>query len=75
MFSGGRYALQRMKERNLTLKKEYPFPGEVTLSTDEYADLILDLNKAQRDAQLYLDAFKSVQKRYEELVKSAEDNF
>jgi len=57
------------------MNKDYPFTGSVTLSAQEYADLILDLNKAQKDAQMYLDAFKSVQKRYEELVKSAEDNF
>ena len=57
------------------MKKEYPFPGEVTLSTDEYADLLLDLNKAQRDAQMYLDAFTAVQKKYEELIKAAEDDF
>lgn len=71
------------------MKKEYPFPGEVTLSTDEYADLLLDLNKAQRDAQMYLDAFTATNKdyielkakyaelenKYSALVKETEDDF
>lgn len=57
------------------MNKEYPFPGEVTLSAQEYADLIMDLNKAQKDAAMYLDAFTSIQKKYEDLVRTAEDNF
>lgn len=55
--------------------KDYAFPGEVTMSTQEYADLIMDLNKAQKDAELYLNAFTAVQKKYEELIKAAEDDF
>ena len=71
------------------MKKEYPFPGEVTLSTDEYADLLMDLNKAQRDAQMYLDTFTDTDKdyielkakyaelenKYSALVKETEDDF
>ena len=57
------------------MNKDYAFVGSVTLSAQEYADLIMELNKAQKNAEMYLDAFTSVQKKYEELIKTAEDNF
>ena len=57
------------------MNKDYPFVGSVTLSAQEYADLIMELNKAQKNAEMYLDAFTSMKKKYDDLVKAAEDNF
>lgn len=71
------------------MKDTYSFPGEVKMSIEEYNDILLTLNKAQKDAQLYLDAFTGkkaefdkltathaeLEMNYKALVKEMEDKF
>lgn len=55
------------------MSNNYPFDGYVTLSTEEYLDLLKELNAAQRDSQMHLDAFSSVHKERDALKKELEE--
>lgn len=55
--------------------KDYSFPGEVTLSIEQYNEMLIELHEAREKIENLRTAFNSVYNELEELKKKQEDDF
>lgn len=56
------------------MDKKYQFPGEVTMSIEQYNDIIMAAEKANKDAEMYraayvrkIEEFNDLEAKYEKL--------
>jgi len=49
------------------MNNNYSFPGEVTLSIEQYTELVLELDKAKRDRDMYKMSYEYHVKKCGEL--------
>ena len=63
------------------MDKKYQFAGEVTMSLEQYDDIILSREKARKEADMYrtayarkIDEFNELEAKYEAIAWKREDS-